>query len=549
MQKYGDLLDNSITIDPDIAKRIKAAIVQATKENNGKKPDYNAVISKLVAPESKIADSTLLFLIIQALDIKRNDKMVFDYLIDINIFEDNFYSIMDTIKKYIKPYLIDILAALVYNLDYDMISDSDSIPLDQYYEKVADISDNGVREKVKFFDKELDVETDEPIYSMPFTLDNPKNHSHFCEYTWRTIFKDEKNLKCFDLCTKNGNNQRTVNKIIDAISVDPISIFQDIKIDTDDIQWLLDFFKIIDDDPQYKTLKRKIQKIIFTNIDRVDIESLFNGYNKNEALEYLGIDSELTKDDIKDRVIDKVRTYLIQRTLEGVSLCATQNDVWLIEKIFGCNAVLAFYPILNVAFDKLIELNIYDGIFSEIIRCKPITIRKQIAKIVAYYLQVLLYSPDNKSYKNSHNNDLYDTSKTDELKAYLHKLIENINTRYYTILYSLYDAIKYNRVVFNQKAEAMGTGIKGKVHGKLIHVADDLCKSIIESHNREEMTMVCEKYAINYFMGADYMNMKNMISQQFQQPYLKIPSISHINYKYAFLQTIAIKTSFKEYHS
>ena len=549
MRKYGDLLDNSITLDSDIAKRIKDAIVQATKENNGEKADYNAVISKLVAPESKIEDSTLLYSQVQSLDFKRNDRIVFDHFYYIDLSEGKFHRIMDTLKNYIKPYLIDISAALIYNLEYDMVQDSDSIPLVQDYEKIADYSDNGVRKKCKYNDTEMDMETDERIYSMPFTLDSPENHSRFCEYTWRTIYKDEKNLKCFDLRTKNGNNQRTVNKIIDAISVDPMSLFKNIIIDTDDIQWLLDFFKIKDDDPQYNILKRKIQKLVFKNIVRVDIESLFNGYKKNETLEYLGIDSELTKDDIKDKVIDKVRTYLIQRTLEDISIYATQNDVWLIEKIFGCKAVLAFYPILNVAFDKFIELNIYEGIFFEIIKCRPIELRKQIAKAVSFYLQVLLYSPENENYNNSHNNYLYDKSKTDKLKIYLHDLVGCINNRYYSILRSLYDAIKNNRVVFNQKAEAMGTDIKCKVDGKLIHVADDLCKSIIESHNREEMTMVCEKYAINYFMGADYMNMKNMISQQFQQPYLKIPSISHINYKYAFLQTIAIETSFKEYHS
>ena len=565
MQKYGDLLDDSITIDPDIAKRIKAAIVQATKENNGEKPDYNAVISKLVASESKIEDSTLLYSQVQSFDLKQNDKIVFDNFYYIDLSEGKLHRTMDTLKEYIKPYLIDILAALVYNLDYDMISDSDSIPLDQYYEKVADISDNGVREKVKFFDKELDVETDEPIYSMPFTLDYPKNHSHFCEYTWRAIYKDEKNIKCFDLRTKNGNNQRVLNKIIDAISIDPTYLFRDIEVNDEETGWLLDLFKIEaqNSEQRMSALKDSIKKFILGSKVGIDTTAFLKGYEKDEALIKLGFNLDNgypKKSDIKKSVVSLVREYLIGSNLKNIQLFATQNDAWLIEKIFGCNAVLAFYPIVNEVFDRKTNKQIYDSIFSEIMKCKPLTLRKYISKLVAYYLQELLYSKCNKDYSNPQNNNIFDEDQISQLIVYLKGLIKQINVKYYSLLRSFYEAIKEQKIIFDKKNMVLGNSIylsdkqkdneyiKEKIGSSLYYI-DDLSESIKKARNIKDMRIVCENYSIKHFMSPDYYNMKNVISQNYRQPSLKQPTIAHTIAKFAFLETIALKTSYSDYRS
>lgn len=550
MKRYGDLY-TKMDSDANIAAQIQEAIIALESIEAENKVYLDNVLSHIEASEKGKKSLSFMQESCFYIDGQNNDYFfkAFNKEIDwiqssMDIFksEDEFYKNIADNMSYITPYITDVLNALNFNFHYEHITENDAVMIQDYYADTVD-EVNSTDKYIMPFAVKCEVTGERRFVFSPL-----ENTSSFCQYTWRVLYKDRSSLKCFDVKTDNSNNQRTLRNIIETLSINPRYLFRNISIMDEDIQWLSDFFELRERKDNKKTvtkeLSNKVRMFIIdpSSVD-VNVDAFISGFSREDLIKSLHIDKsgqdgkniEISNEDIKQAAIKQVRRYLVRYNLEDSLVLATRDDVWLIEKIFGCKTILAFYPILNIEKSS-ISLELYKDIFEEIIKCRPLFIRIQLAKIVAYFLQELLYSKDNKNFSSASSIEVYDTDQTKRLKTELSTLISDINRRYLTILTTLYNALNANEVV----GYARPTDIWMPY--------EDTLKKLIDAEDIKEMEKICRSYAVNKFMGKEYLIVKNQQSGEYLQPSSKKHMMASSSYGFAFLETIALRTSYNQYH-
>ncbi|MDO5405839.1 MAG: hypothetical protein Q4F28_00745 [Eubacteriales bacterium] len=117
----------------------------------------------------------------------------------------------------------------------------------------------------------------------------------------------------------------------------------------------------------------------------------------------------------------------------------TNDDRWLIEKIFGVNTVLSLMPVMEKSYDDNTFKNVISPILDILLSCKPIHIRTTLAELMSDVLCEMTTASKNSPY-GLNVNDLYDKNEIKNLLDELNATVSKINIIYITILNTLYDA-------------------------------------------------------------------------------------------------------------
>lgn len=312
--------------------------------------------------------------------------------------EKSFFKSMDIYGEYFSLYESDVNMALSFNLDYE--------------NTLSLFSEESQNDKYIACYEGLDEERER--FYIPFDLKENGNHGKFCEYSWKSLFKPSHSIKNI----KRDKYMYDFDEIIDIITLNPEYDYsiekytQEGKENLSDIKMLIGCAGL----PPTKA-ERKIKDYIFT-----DDKNKFENYS-----------SEL-------------RETIAYYVYKNKPLAITADDFWLTEKIFAINTVLDFLDATDYQYkdDRGYVYEELDNLFKIIMACKPIHIRRIIARVTGIYIRDMLLG-------EAANDEVRFKKKMDDLENELESRIDRINLNYQTLLTFLYGEICNGKIRYEEK--------------------------------------------------------------------------------------------------
>lgn len=219
---------------------------------------------------------------------------------------------------------------------------------------------------------------------------------------------------------------------------------------------------------------------------------------------------------------------IFSRPNSGVSV--SNNDQWLIEKIFGINTILPLIPAINEYYTKENLNIIFMPLLDILLKCKPICIRKHLANLVGMFLSEIPTVTKESPYYNTYNNKMYDDNIISKLTKELNNIIPSINKTYSTLLNFFYEAtiIPFKYPVTIVKAETNQLEIL------------DLGPLDLNSSQTKDATMNPIDVANNILLPESYSNRADIISKLLKCPHKRNYNSSDLAWRYGILQLSAI---------
>ena len=218
----------------------------------------------------------------------------------------------------------------------------------------------------------------------------------------------------------------------------------------------------------------------------------------------------------------------------------TNNDRWLIEKIFGVNTVLSLMPIFFTYYDKATTETIIFPLLNLLLSCRPIKIRIALADLVFAFLLQIPTIRKTSPYYNANNNELYDKTLVSELYNVLEDTIKLININYYTIINTFYNAIQAKTLTFNIPNEIIkpkiSTGVVMDTENWEIQLPYELLDSKIAIKETAYDTLF------------NQIGLKNMNEKLSFYPRKRTYNNNDLAWRYGCLQFEAISTNYNLYH-
>lgn len=142
---------------------------------------------------------------------------------------------------------------------------------------------------------------------------------------------------------------------------------------------------------------------------------------------------------------DYINPYIFSKIIEDLSCpckktVISNNDRWLIEKIFGLNTIIELMPVVNEYYSKENFEKVIIPLLNTLLKCKPVFMRISLANIVGTILYEIPKSSKNSPYNDSKVNRIYDKNTIKNLLDNLMEVIKVINCKYTTLLKRLYEA-------------------------------------------------------------------------------------------------------------
>ncbi len=139
----------------------------------------------------------------------------------------------------------------------------------------------------------------------------------------------------------------------------------------------------------------------------------------------------------REKYINSKTLFKITETFSRYpSILITDNDRWIIEKIFGMNTILTLMQIVNTYNNSYTHKNIYIPILKELLKCKPIHIRLHLTKLVCSLLLSIqeLTNEYDETHFPTKPSSIFNETAVASLKKELAESISKINIIYSTFL-------------------------------------------------------------------------------------------------------------------